>query len=208
MHTKILVAVLATAALALAAPALASAATGTPAPNLPAGVHPACIANSNGECEHATITLSGNLTTTGPLTMSCRNDMTITFYADGTSDVTAWTGGQCAVAGFPGCVVHTTATNLDWGDRLGYSTSDDTFRDYINVDVDTTFTPGCPAPGTVTLSGIISPEITIAGGRMHAAFAGASSGSLSSVFGSQTVTGTLTSTSGVSEDTQLIPSLP
>ena len=207
MRKHILLAALVAAAVALTAPATASAATGTPAPDLPAGVHPACIANADGECEHATIMLSGRLDTqsSSGVNISCTNDMTITFYADGTSDVTAFNPGTPCTTNIPGCQVHTAATNLDWGDRLGYDTSDGTYRDYINADIDATFTPGCPIVGTFTQSGLLKPEVTIVGGVMHVAFNGASSGILTSPLGTQTVTGSLTSTSGVGSDTQLIP---
>jgi len=208
MYKKLLLAVLAAAALALVAPSMASAATGTPAPNLPPGIDPACIGDGTGECEHATIDFAGQLTTTSSagIDITCQVTATITFHTDGTTDVTAFNFGTPCTTNLPGCFVHHIATNLDWGNRLGYSTSDGKYRDYINANISVIFTSGCPIVGTFSTTGTLSPTVDVSGGSASLTF-GTGSGFLSGPLGNVTFDGTLTSTDGVGDDTelQLIP---
>jgi len=204
MYKRILLAVLAAATLVLVAPGMANAATGTPAPNLPAGIDPACIGDGNGDCEEATIDFAGQLTTTSSsgIDITCQVTATITFHPNGTSDVTAFNFGTPCTTNLPGCFVHHIATNLDWGDRLGYSTSDGKYRDYINANISVIFTSGCPIVGTFSTTGVLSPTFDISGGVGTLNF-GTGSGSLSGPLGNVTFDGTLTSTGGVGDDTEL-----
>ena len=202
MYKKPLLVVLAAVACALTAPTIASA---TAIPDLPTGVHQAYIADADGTPESGSITLAGPLTlnsSTG-LVVSCANTMALTFADDGTTAITAYNPTGCTT-NVPGCTASTTATNLNWGDRFGYDTSSGTFRDYINLSLNVTFGAGCPVSGTFSLTGQMSPVITISGGVLAATFSGAASGSVTGPTGSQTWSGTLSSTSGIGSGTQLI----
>jgi len=205
MYKKALLAMAAAAALVIAAPALATA---TAVPNLPTGVDQAYLADGDSNPEHATITLSGALVVVGAVTITCDNDFSITANDDGTAAVTAFTPRNCTMAGFPNCFLDITAENLDWGARLGYNTNEtpNRYRLYLSITLIYNFTsptPNCPVTGSFTSSGLLSPAIDITSGSLTATF-GSGSGSTSSPLGTATLFGTLTSTSGVGADTQLI----
>jgi len=206
MHKKILLALLTVAALGLTVPTMASAATtNTPIPDLGPNDDQAYLADGDGNPEHATMTLSGTLSgnsSTG-LATTCNYNGTITALEDGTSEVTAWTASNCTT-NVPGCTLSTVATNLPWGNRLVFDTGSSVYRDRINAAFDVTLGAGCPVTGTFPLSGLISPTIAVSGGVLTATFSGASTGTFSGAVGPVTWTGTLTSTSGIGADTQLI----
>jgi len=206
MSNKILLAALAATFIAMTAPAMASAST--PVPDLPSGVHQAYLADSDGNPTEGTVTLTGSLNTVGALTKTCDIHAVIDYYEDGTTAVTSFTATNCVIQGALGsrCTVATTPTNLSWGDRFGFNTSDGKFRDYVNVDVDTELTqvpgqPPCPVTGTFTFHGTLSPEISISGSVLSMTF-GSGSGSVTSVIGTQTWNGTLSGT--VPSGSQLI----
>jgi len=207
MHKKIMVAFAAAVAAAAFVPAVASAATSVPdlPTNLTLPVHQAYLADDEGNPEHATVNVEGPLTlnsSTG-LVIGCANTATVTINDDGTSEVTAFVPAGCTT-NVPGCTASIAATNLNWGDRLGYDTNSSSFKDYINVAFNVTLGAGCPVSGTFTETGILSPTVAVSGGVLTATFSGAASGSVTGPIGSATVSGTLTSTSGVSAGTQLI----
>jgi len=203
MYKTILLAALTVATLCLAAPTVASASTAVP--NLPTGVDQAYIADGDGNPESGTFTLQGplNINSSTGLVISCANHATVTFADDGTTAITAYNPTGCTT-NIPGCTASTTATNLNWGDRFGYNTSSGTFKDYINLSYSMTFGAGCPFSGTFIETGLLSPTIAITGGTLTATFSGGASGSVSGPTGSKTWSGTLTSTSGIGSDTQLV----
>jgi len=207
MRTATLLATLAATTLWLAAPPLASART--PIPDLPSGVDQAYFADSLGSPENGTVTLSGALNLVGAITITCDTDVSIDYFDDGTTAVTAFAASSCMVFEpllTDRCTITTTATNLSWGDRFGYSTSESVFRDYINVSIDVTFANGpsgpCPVTGTFPETGTLSPMISISGDVLNMTF-GAGSGTVSGPLGSANWQGTLTGTLPTS-DTQLI----
>jgi len=200
MSKKILFMTLAAAVLAVAA---SSAAGATTIPDLPDNVDQAYIADGDGIPEDGTVTLSGWMNTTSAVAMSCYMHATIDFSDDGTTSVTGFSGTDCTVGGFPTCSPTTTATGLGWGDRFGYDTGAELFRDYINVQLDITYGTGCPWSGTYTKTGILSPEIGIFGSTLVASF-GAGSGRLTSILGNESWSGSLWSSSGIGADTQLV----
>jgi len=208
MHKKILLGVLAAATLALAVPSMASATLGTPVPNLPSGVDQAYLADGLGNAENGTVTLTGNLNLVGAVTINCDNHVVIDYFDDGTTAVTDFTTSNCMVAAplTDRCNATVTATNLDWGDRFGYNTSQGVYRDYVNVHFDVTLTNGaggpCPVTGTFSETGTLSPALSISGDVISANF-DSGSGSVSSPLGTATVNGTLTGTLPT-DDTQLI----
>jgi len=205
MYRKLLLPTLAVVALVMIVPSIATA---TAVPDLPSNAHQAYIADGGGNPEGGTFTLSGAISINGAHTLSCSStDMTIDFFDDGTSAVTGYSATSCVIAGFPSCTVTTSATSLGWGDRFGYDTSVGAFRDYINVSFDITFSQGlptCPYPaGTYPKTGTLSPTISISGGVLTATF-GSGSGGLSGPLGTETWGGSLSSTSGIGSDTQLV----
>jgi len=205
MRTRILAAALSVAAVAMAVTTIAVA---TAVPDLPDGVHQAYLADGEGEPEHATITLSGTLSTAGAITVTCSNAVTATLDGDGTVTVTAFTPTGCVVVGWPNCPVSFVAENLDFGGRLGFDTRDspNAYRLFLNVAFNLTYgasPPTCPWAGTFTQSGTFSPTIAVAGGTLTATFSG-TAGSLTGPLGATRWIGTLASTSGVGSETQLI----
>jgi len=208
MRNKILLALLATTAVAMAAPAVATATLGTPIPDLPSGVDQAYLADSDGNPTSGSVTLTGQLNLVGVLTITCSTHLVMDYSDDGTTAVTSFTASNCWVAGVhtPRCEITIAAQNLDWGDRFGYSTSDSTFRDYINVHFDMTLanTPPqlpCPVTGTFTHHGTLYPTLSISGSTLSATF-GSGSGSVTSPLGTATVAGTLSGT--LPSGTQLV----
>ena len=206
MYKKILLALLTVAALGLTVPAMASAATtNTPIPDLGPNDDQAYLADGDGNPEHATMTLSGTLVSNSSsgLVTTCSYDATITSLEDGTSEVTSYSPSGCTT-NVPGCPLSTVATNLPWGNRLVFDTGSSVYRDRINAAFDVTLGAGCPVTGTFPLSGAVHPVIAVSGGVLTATFSGASTGTFSGPVGTVTWTGTLTSTSGIGADTQLI----
>lgn len=196
MLKKTLLGVMAVAAMALAVPAMAQAST--PVPSLPSGVDPAHIADSLGNPVSSHATVSGRLTLGGALTIHCDNHVSININADGTSEVTTFDVTNCVATGV-NCPVTITGTNLNWGDRLGFDTTNGVFRDYVNVSFNLTLGPPCPIQGTFPEAGTLFPEVSISGMTITAAFHnGAGSdpqtGVVSGPLGSATVDGTLSGT--------------
>ena len=192
----------AVAVVALAIPAMAHA---TDVPTLPSGVDPAHLADLDGNPVSAQATLTGSLRTQGAVGIVCDHHAVIDFYSDGTSAVTSFTTSNCVVQGAAGavCSVTFTATDLSWGDRLGFDTRAgiNVFRDYINVSHDFTFSgASCPVAGTYVESGTLYPEIEITGGDTITAHFWDNSGpevptgTLSGPIGSRTIEGTLSGT--------------
>jgi len=197
MHAKILTATLAAAAMGLAIPAMASA---TAVPNLPLSADQAYIADSGGFPENGTVTVTGTISMNGAVTLGCQISATIDYFDDGTTAVTAFTATPCMVYGAAftsNCALVVNPTSLDWGDRFGYDTDDSTFRDYINVSLDTIITDGptppCPIKGTFGKTGILSPTLSVSGNVLSMTF-GSGSGNLTGPTGSETWSGTLSGT--------------
>jgi len=204
MYKKILLAAIAAATLSLAAPVIATAATSVP--DLPSGDDQAYLADGDGNPEHATINASGILdmiSSTG-LIITCQYTKTVTQNDDGTAQVTAFNALACTT-NVPGCTASVVAGGLNWGARLGSGFVFSLLRRFFtNASVNVTLGAGCPVSGTFTITGLISPGVSVSGGVAHFSYGGASSGSMSGPIGTVTFSGTLTSSSGVGSDTQLI----
>jgi len=198
-----LVVALTAAALVLAAPTVASAATAVP--SLPSGADQAFLADGDGNPIHSTSTLSGSFNKTygSGLVLTCSGTATITTKDDGTSSTTAFnaTTGTCST-NVPTCIAHIAGSNLDWGSIQAFISS--VYRWYTNVDYSVQLTSGCPVVGTFSETGTLSPTIAVASGVLTETYSGASSGTVTGPLGSSSLSGTLTSTSGVPSDAQLI----
>jgi len=201
VYKNTLLATLAVAACTLAAPAVAAATT---VPSLPSGIDQAYIADGDGNPESGTMTLTGQVQrSTGGVTITCNHHAEIDFDDDGTTAVTSFSTSGCT-SNVPTCSVSVFTTNLNWGNRFGYDPVAGTFHDYINVSASVTLSgPACPVPGTFPSSGTLFPVIDITSGVLTMAFS-ASTGTLTNSVGPETWIGTLTSSSGIGADTQLV----
>jgi len=202
MLRKTLLGALAVVAMTLAIPSMAQATLGTPVPTLPSGVDPAHIADLDGNPVSAHATLSGSLTISSAVLVVCDYHVVIDFNSDGTSAVTSFTASNCVVQGAAGaiCSVMYTATDLAWGDRLGFDTYVGTFRDYISVSQDMTISgPNCPISGIWTETASLFPEISVSGSSITAHFwdnsgPEISTGTIVGPLGTRTIEGTLSGT--------------
>jgi len=186
-------------------------ATGTAAataiPDLPPDVHQAYLADGDGNPESGSFTLSGLLNISSFITTTCQVDMTVDFFDDGTSAVTAFTQNNCNSNGIPGCTITVTPTNLDWGDRFGFDTRESpaAYHDYIDITFNTTYGVGCPSQfwGTYPWHGSLSPQVTASGGTISYSFNGPNGRATGVYFGTTSISGVISGSTGTS-DTQFI----
>jgi len=213
MLRKTLLGVMAVAVVAFAAPSMAQATTLLPAPSLPSGVHPAHIADTDGNPVSAHAEITGSVTIAGAVDITCDVHARINFDNTGVSDVTDFTVTPCIVQGPAGavCSATLTATNLYWGNRLAYGTSPGGFRDYVNVSFNLTLSgASCPAAGTYPETGTLFPDISLSGGGTSFSMTfTTSTGTVSGPLGSATFSGVLSGalTSDEADSLQLVATL-
>jgi len=183
-------------------PAIVSA--DTPKPSVPVDSVPAAIGDGGGNAEHATTTFGGafTLTSSTGLIISCNSSEGITFHEDGTAESTSFTASSCTT-NVPGCTASITSTTK-WWMRAIRKVGSGVWHVAKNVKVTVTLGGGCPVSGSFDESGLLTPTISISGGVATITYSGSSSGSVSGPIGSATFSGTLTSSSGIGSDTQLV----